>query len=181
VAIKAAPAPACIRTSTKNGGGSSSTTTKCSNGSTGGRSSVAHAGATAPGLIRCTNPHIVAVIGTTASTHHPPPGGVRGKQARGAWGLGGPSLARPPQQPATNPCYSQLSQGLAVPLQSNVCGSEGIGPRKERAGGRGPSLTPPARNHHRWWGVGSTPPFWYLVGSTHQSFLMSQGIASSCL
>ena len=93
----------CISTSTKNGGGSSSSTTKCSNGSTGGRSSVAHAGATAPGLIRCTNPHTVTVICTTASTQHPPPGGVRGK-AQSARRLG-PRWAPSPgfpnnQQPA---------------------------------------------------------------------------------
>jgi hypothetical protein len=74
---------------------------------------VAHAGATAPGLIRCTTPHTAAVICTTASTQHPPPGGVRGKaqsarRLRPRWA---PSPCSPNNQQATSPCYNQLSHG----------------------------------------------------------------------
>jgi hypothetical protein len=74
---------------------------------------VVHAGATAPGLIRCTNPHTVTAIGTTASTQHPPPGGVRGK-AQSARRLGPRwplSPGSPNQQPATSPCYSPVQPG----------------------------------------------------------------------
>jgi hypothetical protein len=68
-------------------------------------------------FIRCTNPNTVTDIGTTASTHHPPPWRVRG-EAHGAWGLDGPSPGFPNQQPAP---YSQPSQGLAVlPLRPNA-------------------------------------------------------------
>jgi hypothetical protein len=62
---------------------------------------VAHAGATALGLIRCTNPHTVTYIGITAitpSTHHQ--GGFGVNKAHGAWGLGGPSPGFPSHQPA---------------------------------------------------------------------------------
>ena len=153
----------CISTSTKNGGGSS-TTTKCSNGSTGGRSSVAHAGATAPGLIRCTNPHTAAVICTTASTQHPPPGGVRGKAQSARRLLVGPRWAPSPgspnnQQPArvTQPAQPR---GLAVPLRPNTCSAEGIGPRKGKGRAEeAPSLLPRLdASFGGWWLVGSSRP-----------------------
>jgi hypothetical protein len=116
---------------------------------------VAHAGATAPGLIRCTNPHTVTAICTAASSQHPPPGGVRGK-AQSARRLGPrwpPSPGFPNnQQPATSPCYNQLSQGLAVPLRPNTCSAEGIGPRK----GKGRAEEAPSLLPRLLW-LGSTP------------------------
>jgi hypothetical protein len=102
--------------------------------------------------------HTAAVICTTSSTQHPPTGGGRGKaqSARRLGGLGGPprpaspGAARLPQQPATSPCYNQLSQGLAVPLRPNTCSAEGIGPRKgEGRAEEAPSLLPLPRL--LWW------------------------------
>jgi hypothetical protein len=140
------------------------TTTKCGNGSTGGRSSVTHAGATAPGLIRCTNHE--AQTHTQPQPYAPQPApstrhqggfGVK-RKAHGAWGLGGPA-PRPASPTASNQPVLQPAQprGLAVPLRPNTCSAEGIGPRKGKGRAEeAPSLLPRLLSP--------------LVGSTPQNF-----------
>jgi hypothetical protein len=104
VALKAAVAPAsALAPKTAAAAAAptrgSTTTTKCSNGTTGGRSSVAHAGATAPGLIRYTNPHTATVICTTASSQHPPPQGGRARGKAQSARRMGPRWAPSPGSP----------------------------------------------------------------------------------
>jgi hypothetical protein len=78
VALKAAPAPASALAPKTAAAAAPPPPNKCGNGSTGGRSSVAHAGATAPGLIRCTNPHTVTAIAQSPHSNLGYRGGVSG-------------------------------------------------------------------------------------------------------
>jgi hypothetical protein len=80
---------------------------------------VAHAGATALGLIRCTNPHTVTVIYMHHSQHPAPT--TRGgfglkRKAHGARGLGGPPRPASPttsNQPVLQP--AQPGPGSSAP------------------------------------------------------------------
>jgi hypothetical protein len=100
-----------------------------------------------PGLIRCTNPHTVTVLGTTASTQHPPPGGGFGfgvkRKAHGAWGLGGPPRPLPPaiNQPVSRVTASSARAWQCPSGRIAPCSAEGIGPRKGK--GRAEEAPPP--------------------------------------
>jgi hypothetical protein len=117
---------------------------------------VAHAGATAPGLaIRCTNPHAVAVIGTTASSkQHPAPATTRGgfgvkRKAHGAWGPGGPP--RPPAPTSNQPVLQPAARAWQCPSGRILGVLRELALAREREGRKRPlhSLLP----RLLWWGA----------------------------